>query len=529
LQFRAVTPPRRSSPLTRGRDEGRDEKREDRMAESAAEDRTLFLSDLPAGRGECRFAVAIVAASILIFLFLAPFAGMELPRLPVFIAFYQSALFINDIITAVFLLGQSHCSRSNALSVLAGGYLFTACTSAVHALTFPGLFAAGGLLDAGPQTTAWLYVFWHGGFPCFVIAYASCASRPRSARRTDAGALIVVVAVVTAAAAVTLLATLGQNLLPAVMQGIHYTPLAMLVIAGVWLLNLFAALRLSRRTPYSVLDLWLIVVMCAWLLDIALSALLNAGRYDLGFYAGRLYGLVAASLVLVVLLCGNGRLYVQLLKLRESDRDKAAELQRLSATDPLTGIANRRAFEEALDQEWRRMLRHGMALSLLMIDVDYFKRFNDTYGHVAGDRCLRAVAQSLAGRARRAGEIAARYGGEEFAVLLPHTDVAEARKLAEVMCASVRGLRIPHAGSAVAPCVTVSIGVCAIAEMPKSAAALSRGDHAVPAAPPAAATVLIEAADHALYQAKTGGRDRVATAGPDDGAAALGTPAAAAS
>src|SRR6204780_5010644 len=101
------------------------------------------------------------------------------------------------------------------------------------------------------------------------------------------------------------------------------------------------------------------------------------------------------------------------------------------------------------------MMRHGTALSLLMVDVDCFKRFNDTYGHVAGDQCLRAVAQVVAGRARRAGEMAARYGGEECAVLLPQIDIAAAMKLAEVICASVRERRIPHEASGVAPYVTI--------------------------------------------------------------------------
>jgi diguanylate cyclase (GGDEF)-like protein len=273
-----------------------------------------------------------------------------------------------------------------------------------------------------------------------------------------------------------------------------------------------------RRRPYSVLDLWLIVVLCAWLFDIALSALFNAGRYDVGFYGGRIYGLLAASLVLVVLLHENARLYMQLHKLRDSDRAKAAELHRLSTVDPLTGIANRRAFEEALDQEWRRMARHQTALSLLMIDVDYFKRFNDSYGHVGGDQCLRVVAQVLASRARRAGEMAARYGGEEFAVLLPHTEIDAAAKLARVICEAVRERAIPHQASEVAPYVTVSIGVASIADIPAFAGTFARDGG------PAGATVLIEAADQALYRAKTGGRNRVATANESEAASVAGGP-----
>jgi diguanylate cyclase (GGDEF)-like protein len=121
-------------------------------------------------------------------------------------------------------------------------------------------------------------------------------------------------------------------------------------------------------------------------------------------------------------------------------------------------------------------------------------------------------------RARRAGELAARYGGEEFAVLLPHIDIAEAAKLAELICATVRECEIPHQHSEVSPYVTVSIGVASISEFPDSAAVLSR-EGIVPVAFAPGATVLVEAADHALYEAKAAGRNRVVVAGPNDAAA----------
>ena len=490
----------------------------------AALEPTVILSSMPAGRDEQRFACSVIVASTLVFLVLAAFARMPLPQVPPFIPIYQSALVINDAITAVFLLGQRQFSQTNALNLLAGGYLFTALMAIMHALTFPGLFSAAGLLGAGPQTTAWLYMFWHGGFPLFVIAYARCGTAERPSRWGGTGLVASAGLVFALVCGFTLTATLGQRILPAVMQANHYTPAMIVVVSGVWLLNLTALLMLARRKPYSVLNLWLIVTMCAWQFDIALSAALNAGRYDLGFYAGRIYGLLAASFVLIVLLTQNSRLYAQLVKLRESDRAKAQELRRLTRVDPLTGIANRRAFEEALDQEWRRMMRHRTALSLLMIDVDYFKRFNDSYGHVAGDQCLQAVAQALAHRARRAGEVAARYGGEEFAVLLPQIDIAAARRLAEVICRTVRGLQIPHEGSVAAPFVTISVGVACISELPESAGAQSR-DSASDEAPPGSGIALIGAADRALYEAKLAGRDCVVAACKDDIVAAATLPA----
>ncbi len=488
------------------------------MVDELARQRPVFLSILPAGRDERRVALAVVLASALAFLATAPFAKLPLAPVPAFIPIYESALVINDLITAVFLFGQFYISRSRALLLLACGYLFTACTAVPHALTFPGLFAPTGLLGAGPQSTAWLYMFWHAGFPLLVIAYALWPDEAR--RRGHAGIAILasVAAILVAACGLTLLATAGHDALPAIMRGDNTTPALIVVVSGVWGLSLLALLVLSRRRPHSVLDLWLMVVMVAWLFDIALSAVLNAGRFDLGFYAGRIYGLMATSFVLVVLLLENSRLYARLIEAYARDRRKAAELERLSTVDALTGIANRRAFDEALDQEWRRTLRHKTPLCLLMIDVDYFKRFNDAYGHVAGDQCLQTVAAALAGNARRAGEMAARYGGEEFAVLLPQTDLDEARRLAQRMCQVVRDLNIPHKESGVAAHVTTSVGVASAlhALVSESEGAPLAPDGARAEARRSAPSVLVKAADQALYAAKTAGRNRAVSAHTDD-------------
>jgi diguanylate cyclase (GGDEF)-like protein len=303
-------------------------------------------------------------------------------------------------------------------------------------------------------------------------------------------------------------------MLPAIMQGNHYTPAMVFVVTSVWTLSVVALAAIWRRRPHSVLDTWLMVVLSAWIFDIALSAVLNAGRYDLGFYAGRIYGLIATGCVLVILLLESSSLYSRLIDTHRSDREKSANLERLSATDALTGIANRRTFEQALDQEWRRAMRHGAPLCLLMIDVDFFKRFNDTYGHVAGDDCLRSVATVLANNARRAGEVAARYGGEEFAVLLPLVDAEEGYQLAERICSEVRKLGISHKASEAADYVTISVGVASVSMIPVSkrgeAPAVRSDGRAEMSRPPSA--VLVELADEALYAAKTSGRNRAVSA-----------------
>jgi diguanylate cyclase (GGDEF)-like protein len=167
-------------------------------------------------------------------------------------------------------------------------------------------------------------------------------------------------------------------------------------------------------------------------------------------------------------------------------------LERLSQLDGLTGVANRRRFDEALDAEWRRGCRTGAPLSLVLLDIDAFKAFNDTYGHLRGDECLRQVAVALAGALGRAGDLVARYGGEEFAALLSGVGDEEAAVVADRLRANVQVLRIPHGASPAAGVVTVSAGVATLTPT-------ERGDPAT----------LVAAADQALYEAKRRGRNRV--------------------
>jgi diguanylate cyclase (GGDEF)-like protein len=167
-------------------------------------------------------------------------------------------------------------------------------------------------------------------------------------------------------------------------------------------------------------------------------------------------------------------------------------LEDLSLVDGLTGIGNRRRFDEFLLREWRRSRRARTPLALVLLDVDYFKPYNDHYGHATGDDCLREVAATIAMLVRRPGDLCARYGGEEFAAILPHTDLIGARVLGERIREAVMALEIPHAGSSVAPVVTVSIGVAA-------------SDAATDEEP----EELLREADRRLYEAKTLGRNRV--------------------
>ncbi|NJL42978.1 MAG: diguanylate cyclase [Pseudanabaena sp. SU_2_4] len=168
------------------------------------------------------------------------------------------------------------------------------------------------------------------------------------------------------------------------------------------------------------------------------------------------------------------------------------ELERLAHLDGLTEIANRRQFDTYLRREWLRLMREQASLSLILCDVDFFKKYNDTYGHLAGDGCLQQVAKAIASVVKRPADLAARYGGEEFAVILPNTNLFGATHIAKQIRRAVKGLEICHDTSQVGQHVTLSLGVTSL----------------IPTAD-AEPTVLVDAADCALYQAKQKGRDRL--------------------
>ena len=219
------------------------------------------------------------------------------------------------------------------------------------------------------------------------------------------------------------------------------------------------------------------------ILDVALS---TRDIYVQWRHRAWIIGLLIAGLDLTIITLAI--LFAQQLRHRRAAED---ELRELARTDGLTGLNNRRAFEEVLHDEWRRAQRNATPLSMLLIDVDSFKGFNDLYGHSSGDDALIDVARSIARNVRRPGDTAARYGGEEFAVLLPATDEAGAMRIAEQIRTAVQALRRRHVASS-HNVLTVSVGV---ATAHGEAVATSRA--------------LVDAADEALYDAKDAGRNRV--------------------
>jgi len=322
--------------------------------DGAAGYRPAFLSTVTAAPGDRNAASVVILLAALGFLAAIPFAKVPLLPVPAFIPGYEAALFLIDAITAVLLFGQFRGSGSPALLVLGAGYLYDALLTVVHLLTFPGAFSATGLLGANMQTTAWLYMFWHGGFPLFLIAYALANARwpdgiPAIRERLGAAAVgIAIGAVCVLSAGVAMLALHADAMLPAIMSGNSDRAVLHDVVGCVWVAGMAAIIVLWRQRRLTVLDLWLLVVASVWVFDVALSAVFDAARFDLGFYAGRAYGLVAASFVLGALLIETGGLHSRLA----------------AATARLAGHAA--ALEDRVRERTDRLVRANRQLSAII-------------------------------------------------------------------------------------------------------------------------------------------------------------------
>ncbi|MDB5802723.1 MAG: hypothetical protein JWN73_45 [Betaproteobacteria bacterium] len=376
----------------------------------------IFLSTTPARQRDRRLALSVGLISALLFFFAAPFAKQPLGQVWAFLPIYQSALVINDLITATVLFGQFAILRSTSLLMLACGYLFCALMAIFHALSFPGLFSPHGLLGSGPQTTAWLYFIWHGIFPLSVIAYALLRGKPSAAQASGNATTASAFAIATTLCAVAVIVfavTAGHDRLPAIMSGNSDLSGKLFVAAATWMLCLVALVLLLRSGRQTVLDLWLAVVMCTWTLDIALAAVLNGGRFDFGWYAGRIYGLAAGSFVLFVLLLENGVLFARLVQAYKSLGEVNRELEAFSYSvshdlrSPLRAIDGyARMLEEdyagKIDPEGERLLmvvREEAVRMGRLIDglLKYSKlgRQSITAGEIDSDRMVDEIFATL--------------------------------------------------------------------------------------------------------------------------------------
>lgn len=444
---------------------------------------------IPATRGQRRIALALAMFVALIALATLPFAQVPGPVIAPFVPLSAAAVIVLDLITAlIFLLLFAQHGRPSTLW-LGCAYLYTGFVIVPYTLVFPGLFSAEGLLGAGPQSAAWLWLFWHGGFPALLLAHAIALRREINADATVRWQARwigpAIIATLLLVAGLTLLVTAGHDWLPVVIHRDNYQPPGTPGIGlVVCLLNLGALVMLWAVTRgHTVTQLWLLIAMLAFLCDTAISLAAGA-RYSIGWYMARISNLLCAGAVLGAFIFEFHRLQSHLSTIN-------LRLSELADTDVLTGLGNRRSFDRQLALECARAARNRESLTLLMLDIDHFKAYNDSHGHQAGDVCLQRVATAIRGNLHRAGDFAARYGGEEIAVILPQTGEDSALHVAETLCKAFRDLGIEHHLTA-AGIVTCSIGVAVM-----------------PAASGEDASSLFARADAALYRAKEAGRNRI--------------------
>lgn len=412
-----------------------------------------------------------------------PFAGHPLTASSAALPFLLGIAIASNFVTAYLLFSQFLASRLLGTGFLGGAYLVGGIGALGYLVVFPGV--VGDVFS--PQLAAWLWFSWHGSFP-IAVCLALLLDREKRFVRGKAEALAWTRAIVSGAIVLALapavMLSVRVEALPTLIVGNNYAnPLNIFASRTILLANVVAlALAVLWTQGRTVLHTWLIVALVAAVLDVADSIAATA-RFTVGWYLAPVLVVFSSTAVLSAYLR-----QMHILFSRLSD---------LSMIDGLTEIPNRRYFEMRLQAAMRAAHRSSRPLGLVMIDVDTFKQFNDTYGHLAGDEALRAVAATLRLLAKRPDDVVARWGGEEFVLILPGTDLEGARLVALRLCASIAALAIPHERSSVPDGVlTVSAGVTVLG---------AAGD---------APASFVDRADAALYRAKASGRNTVAVQRP---------------
>jgi signal transduction histidine kinase len=303
----------------------------------ASGEHQFILATLPPARRQKRLALAVAVALIVAFAVTLPFTTIKLPTVYAFIPALQTALLVSDLLTAALLFAQFTILQWRALLALASGYLFTSMIVIPHALTFPGVITTTGGLGAGPQTTAWLYIFWHLGLPSAALAYGLFKEPDRANPVPDGRALTSIAAsvaiVLLLVCGLAWIATVQEPNLPRILDDEGHLSLFGKVANGFMLFMGALALALLWVRRRSVLDLWLMVVILAFLIEIALSAVLADVRFSLGYYAGRLYSLITAATVLIVILSETTAVHAHLV--RSIMRQRGAREERRAAMDAM--------------------------------------------------------------------------------------------------------------------------------------------------------------------------------------------------
>lgn len=424
-------------------------------------------------------AIIVAALLLLVTLIAARFGDLQGPVIPAFVPICATTWIIADLLTALLLYTQYSVTGALGFLVIASAYTITGLLAIPYLFAFPGVFTEH--LEVG-QVSVWCWTIWHLLYPLIIGVYFTLDPLLRRRVMTSPSIPQVGLSVMLGSALVAaLLATvvlLTYRTLPVLVLSGHFSPAFRYGVAPfIALFDILACVTIiARMGKGSPLHVWLALALLTAALDGALNGI-SASRYTLSWYVAKLETLISTSVVLIMLLGEISALY--------------RRLATLAGIDPLTGLRNRRSFDEAATLAIATSNRNQWQVAALMIDIDHFKNFNDRYGHAAGDETLKRVGHVLGASLMRASDIVARYGGEEFVALMFDTTRAAAEETAKRICAAVEQMSIPHDNSVGGKHVTVSVGVaCHVRGQPIDAARL------------------FSVADAALYNAKRTGRNR---------------------
>jgi diguanylate cyclase (GGDEF)-like protein len=451
-----------------------------------------------------RAALATTIGLLVVALASIPFGAQRIGEIDALLPAFGSAELVAMLVSAVLLRSQYGSTRHVPFAVLSLAYSTTALLLVPYMLALPHVFSPNGF-GLGSQAAPWLWVIWHGTFVLMLGGYAWSESYfSRKSIDTPDGEEFLrsytLLATVLAAAAVSIVLCFHTGL-PVLSSNGTYTQLYHALVEQLLLASacVVMATLIARNRLRNTTDLWLLVVLSAFAIEICLNADVVNVRFSLAWYMGFLEAAVWQVLFLIV----------QLRQVHEQLTTFAADAVSLieeTKRDALTGVFNRRGFDDRLQVALAGCRVTGASLALLVLDLDHFKAYNDHFGHLAGDDALRAVAEAMRAAVSRPSDACCRVGGEEFAIILSNTDEPGALTVAERVRMAVVRLRLRHAPHIELPGMTVSIGI----------AVANPGT-------PASVDTLYQRADQALYRAKAGGRNRVIahTEGRDGGLRAV--------
>ena len=404
-----------------------------------------------------------------------------------FLGAYGTAVFLLEIISAILLFAHYRQTSLMTFAVLSMAYFWVAILAPVQVSLLSDSLSLFSLITASNGDAAWIWIAWHLGFPILVTAAMLLdGSYPIRVKHTWRWAAGLFGGLLLVAGFVLTATLLSWFELPSLISpsrdfsdqlSLIYGPAVMFTCALA--LTIVVVKGKFENSIYS----WLALAMLAALCE-AVVVIYSGARFSYGWYAARVLSVISSSAVVIALLIEN--IHLQHKVVRQN-----LTLKRMATMDELSGLANRRELDQRLRAEIKRAMRERTPISLIMLDVDHFKKFNDNHGHVTGDLCLKHVASCLQRNILRHTDLAARYGGEEFAILLPNTEEQDAADLAEHIRKTIAFSPILLEGDTMLS-VTASFGVaCLIPNRLEDA------------------SELLTTADAALYAAKGAGRNCV--------------------